>query len=248
MSSAMSNDTKIDATDPTTTESVQTDADQAVAKVLVGHETVDATREANDLADGARAQEAPSEMVRATKKRKHADETSETTSPIALPKDAQEFILNHAAYGVNGYVSSKRSDRKVLVIGHPYYWKNPTIAFDEIPSSFLEFIGAHNLQEFNSILCNVYPNKGSKIAPHMDNTALLKEGKVVSFSFAIHEQDENQVLAHMVFKDDKESHSVELSHGTRVEFDAFDDAKRKRKHEVRSTRFPRLNLTFRVLK
>lgn len=71
MSSAIPNDTKINATNPTTTESVQTDADQAVVNATVNHETADATGEANDLADGARAQEAPSEMVRATKKRKH---------------------------------------------------------------------------------------------------------------------------------------------------------------------------------
>lgn len=43
ISSAIPNDMQIDTADATLTKSLQTDVDQAVAKVLVDHETVDAT-------------------------------------------------------------------------------------------------------------------------------------------------------------------------------------------------------------
>jgi len=93
MSSAMANDTNIDTADATLTESLQTHVDQAVAKVPVGHETVDATREANDLGNVAHAQEAPSEMVRATKKRKH--EAYPKVAWVKTLVSESEYVTQH---------------------------------------------------------------------------------------------------------------------------------------------------------
>lgn len=166
----------------------------------------------------------------------------------ALPDDVLQFLTERAEYGVNGSISSKSSQRKIVVVGKPYYWKNRTYSFAEMPASFAKFVEAHGLEKYNSMLCNVYETKQSKIAPHMDNTALLKEGSVVSLSYAIHEEDRQECLAQMVFKSNKGSEVYPLYHGTNIEFDAFEDKKCNKTHEVRSTDRPRLNLTFRVLK
>jgi hypothetical protein len=133
------------------------------------------------------------------------------------------------------------------MVGKPYYWSNVSFPFEQVPG-LSKFVADNGLEKFNSLLCNVYEHDKSKIAPHMDNTSLLSCGEVVSFSFAIEEASEELLLAEMVFSGGGRIEKVPLFDGTRVEFDAFEDASLKRKHEVRSTLHPRLNLTFRILK
>ena len=52
----------------------------------------------------------------------------------------------------------------------------------------------------------------------------------------------------MVFTSHKGDEVYPLFHGTRIEFDAFEDAKSNKRHAVNRTNYPRINLTFRVLK
>jgi len=175
-------------------------------------------------------------------------EMDATIDATMLPEDAKRFLMDHAEYGYNDYDSSKGHERKVVVVGKPYYWKNRTYSFSELPDSFSKFVKANKLEKYNSLLCNLYETNKAKIALHMDNTSLLKEGNIVSFSYAIHPMDKHETLAKMVFTSHQGDVVYPLYHGSRIEFDAFKDAKCNKRHEVRRTDYPRINLTFRVLK
>ena len=47
-------------------------------------------------------------------------EIDATIDATMLPEDAKRFLMDHAEYGYNGYISSKGSERKVVVVGKPY--------------------------------------------------------------------------------------------------------------------------------
>ena len=139
---------------------------------------------------------------------------------------------------------------RVLLIGQPYYWDYPSaLRFDELPDFFQAFLEKYNLQRFNSILCNVYEQKNSKIGQHQDDVTVLAEGEVLSMSFARDPTDRHKRLANMVFTSPHGEERVQLRHGIEnaVRFDAFEDKANGRAHEVSCTLCPRVNLTFRVL-
>ena len=138
--------------------------------------------------------------------------------------------------------------RQVVEIGESYFWRIRAVPREMVPVSFWEWIEREGLQDFNSILVNVYQNKKDNIGWHRDKTSNLASGEVVSYSFAINEEDQGRVLANMEFKCEEDPTLVishELKHGTRVEFDALDDEKTKTNHRVAKTKFPRLNITLR---
>mmetsp|Transcript_17702 Transcript_17702/g.31415 ORF Transcript_17702/g.31415 Transcript_17702/m.31415 type:complete len:264 (-) Transcript_17702:818-1609(-) len=160
------------------------------------------------------------------------------------------FVCAHAVCGKRGRLSSKPADRRVLLIGQPYYWDYPSaLSFDEIPDFFRDFIAQHGLGDFNSILCNVYEQKKSKIGQHQDDVTVLADGSVISVSFARDTADRYKRLANMLFTSPHGVERVELRHGMEhaVCFDAFEDKSNSRAHEVSSTLWPRVNLTFRKL-
>lgn len=191
-------------------------------------------------------------MKRFLKRARDDESASETPSKETCDLEDQivSYVVSHAEFGHRGCVNSRGSRRKILLIGRPYYWENKPIAMRDLPPCFAEFARKHGAQDCNSILCNVYSENGSKISPHADNTSLLKPGmgEVRSVSLAIHRRDRERRLATMVFTENGVPETHELHHGTCVVFDAFRDASRKRLHEVRSTEYPRLNLTYRHLK
>jgi hypothetical protein len=158
-----------------------------------------------------------------------------------------QYILSRASWGVRNSISSKGSCRKILVIGKPYYWLNECVDMDKVPECFKEFAAKHGVDDCNSILCNVYESKESRIAKHCDNTSLLepKKGEVVSISLAINYSDRSQELAKMYFSDKT---NISLKHCTVVRFDAFSDARANRTHCIPSTYAPRISLTYRHLK
>lgn len=161
-----------------------------------------------------------------------------------------DFICRHAVCGKRGRMSSKASERRVLLIGKPYYWDHPaTISIGELPSCFHRFMSLHGLESFNSILCNVYDQKISRIGAHQDDVSVLAKGEVVSLSLAQNAQDRYKRLAMMCFTSPKGVERVQLRHGMdhAVCFDAIEDKINDRSHEVSSTLVPRVNLTFRHL-
>ena len=139
--------------------------------------------------------------------------------------------------------------RRVLEIGKSYYWQIRAIPRELVPQSFWDWIAREGLEEYNSILVNIYENKSDNIGWHSDRTCNLVEGRVVSYSFCINPGDEDKVLAVMDFKGpDKKITKHELKHGSRVEFDAIEDEKNEIQHRVSKTLFPRLNITLRKVK
>lgn len=188
------------------------------------------------------------------------EETSDSDKKEATvckqPEDVEgkivRYILDHADFGYRGTMSTKGSLRKVLLLGKPYYWENKAQPLEELPPYFKEFARKHGVEDCNSILCNVYTERNSKIGLHMDNTRLLQPGKggVSSISLAVHMKDRAQKLSTMVFqgKTGLGYMEKELYHGTCITFDAFEDFRVGRHHAVFSTLHPRINLTYRHLK
>lgn len=179
-----------------------------------------------------------------------AEPAAEAKEENDLEQQIVDYVVSRAEFGHRGRINTRGSSRKVLLLGKPYYWENPALALTDLPPYFTEFATKHSVATFNSILCNVYLEQGSKISPHADNTSLLQPGKgeVRSISLAIHRRDRDRRLAKMVFTQGGVSEHKELYHETCVAFDAFQDASRRRLHEVRSTERPRVNLTYRHLK
>ena len=132
--------------------------------------------------------------------------------------------------------------RRILEIGKSYYWKETPATKEEVPESFWNWISEEGLEEFNSILINVYENKQSSIGWHSDKISNLREGEVVSYSFALNPEDVDNRLAIMEFSDGKK---IDLCSGTRVTFNAVDDFEKEIKHRVYKTLCPRLNITLR---
>jgi hypothetical protein len=132
----------------------------------------------------------------------------------------------------------------------PYYWDYPAaLRFEELPDFFLEWIAVNNLERYNSILCNVYEQRNSRIGQHMDDTSVLLDGTVFSVSLASNADDRHKRLADMVFSSPSGVEKLQLRHGIvhAVSFNAFDDKAAGRAHEVTGTLCPRVNLTFRNL-
>lgn len=167
----------------------------------------------------------------------------------SLDDEAQvvDFVLQRAAWGTRGSVSSAGSMRRVLMCGVSYYWQNESIPLEDLPECFNAIVHKYNITDYNSVLCNVYEHSRSKIAPHCDNTALLNpsNGTVVSLSLAVRVSDREKELSTMHFSDGS---VVSLRHGTVVKFDAHVDARNNRKHHIPRTQHPRVSLTFRCLR
>ena len=62
----------------------------------------------------------------------------------------------------------------------------------------------------------------------MDNIKNLQEGIIISYSFAINNEDVNKTLAIMEFKKNNIITKIKLKHGTKIYFNAFNDYKLKR--------------------
>ena len=136
--------------------------------------------------------------------------------------------------------------RKILLLGKKYFYMDNK-SYD-IPPILYDFIKKEKLEKFNSILINVYDNRKDFIGWHMDNIKNLQEGKIISYSFAINNEDINKTLAIMEFRENNIITKIKLKHGTKIEFNAFNDYKFKRFHRIPKTMYPRINITFRKLK
>lgn len=175
-------------------------------------------------------------------------------APQATPDDVQHFInfiVERAEYGVQGSISSSGSRRRVLTFGEPYYWTSPSpLPLSAMPDSLRNFLHSKGMEKFNSILCNVYDQRCSRIARHQDNTSLLApaDGEVISISLARRSCDREKQLATMRFDSPQGVELVELHHGTIVRFDAHADKRSGRSHQVNETLLPRVNLTLRHVK
>jgi len=188
-------------------------------------------------------------------KRPREDEQDAQETPNKSNKDLEstivDYVLEHADYGERGRINTRGPKRKILQMGKQYYWKNKALPFESLPSCFEEFATKHGVKDFNSILCNVYMERQSRIGLHSDNTSLLKpnQGTVKSISLAIHARDRDRRLAVMMFQArDGSVETHDLLHNTCITFDAHQDGNSGRKHEVKKTEYPRLNLTYRHLK
>lgn len=194
-------------------------------------------------------------------KRARAHSSSETPvhqglgSPVAQRDDDDAaqivgYVTERASFGKRGRISTAGPRRRVLLIGRPYYWDQTPIPMDELPECFRRFATTHGLSDFNSILCNVYDEPSSKISAHCDNTSLLTPGAggVVSVSFAKYSSDRDKHLADMVFLRNDQREVIPLYHGSQIRFNAYDDAREGRTHEVPKTHFARVNLTYRKLR
>ena len=109
--------------------------------------------------------------------------------------------------------------RKILLLGKKYFYMDNK-SYD-IPPILYDFIKKEKLEKFNSILINVYDNRKDFIGWHMDNIKNLQEGKIISYSFAINNEDINKTLAIMEFRENNIITKIKLKHGTKIEFNAF---------------------------
>jgi hypothetical protein len=204
--------------------------------------------------DGALIPQAsPTELEQRLESLRIRSINAETPSSSAcgdLEQRIAQFVCARAAHGKRGRLSSGAAERRVLLIGLAYYWDYPSaLSFDELPDFFLEYIAANNLQCYNSILCNVYEQKASRIGQHFDDISVLQDGQVFSVSLALNAEDRHKRLADMIFTSPHGVERVHLRHGIdhAVVFDAFEDKASGRAHEVTGTLCPRINLTFRSL-
>ena len=174
---------------------------------------------------------------------KSAAKKIENVEPV--PRNVIDYFHTRAFFPpIQG---SPTRARRILEIGErPYYWKANLVSRTEVPSDFWDWAGRQGLLQCNSVLVNVYDEKSSYIGWHIDQTRNLANGTVVSFSFALREEDEGKVLAEMEFSSG--TPTLSLRDKTRVEFDAFQHKEEKIQHRVRRTLLPRINITFRHLK
>lgn len=163
-------------------------------------------------------------------------------------KDKIDFIANKAEQPIVIICGKEcRPKRRVLNIGSSYYYNNNTPHFDwDDSNSFLKEFSPN----YSQCLLNVYDDNNSNIGWHMDKTAGLIDGKVISISFAANSSDEGNILAYMEFRVGKSGKAflkIPLKHGTCITFDAIIHSKYDVFHRVSKTLYPRINLTFRNL-
>lgn len=190
-------------------------------------------------------------FLKRSREGEHAAEQRSNKYSEDLETKIINYVLEHADYGERGTINTRGPKRKILQMGKQYYWNNKALPFESLPSCFEEFATKHGVKDFNSILCNVYMERQSRIGLHSDNTSLLKpnQGTVKSISLAIHARDRDRRLAVMKFQArDGSVETHDLLHNTCITFDAHQDGNSGRKHEVERTEYPRLNLTYRHLK
>ena len=161
-----------------------------------------------------------------------------------MNKELFSYIRKNAEFPI--FRDSIIKHRKILLLEKKYFYTYNK-SYD-IPPILYDFIKKERLEKFNSILINVYDNRKDFIGWHMDNIKNLQEGIIISYSFAINNEDIDKTLAIMEFKENNIVTKIKLKHETKIEFNAFNDYKLKRFHRIPKTMYPRINITFRKLK
>ena len=180
-------------------------------------------------------------------------------SAVETPKvdDEQEFVDFFLSKAGSPLIRGQPlKTRRVAVFGEKYHWGGGvTFPINALPLSFRKWCVANKYTGFNSVLVNVYEDKSSNIAWHMDATDSMQMGEVVSISFAAHRKHRKKPLANFEFrwpdkKDPakKKTSTVLLEHGTAIRFDAVKHKQKKCEHRVAKTLYPRVNVTLRRIK
>lgn len=183
-----------------------------------------------------------------------------TAAETANTDDVQEFVDFFLSKAGSPLIrGTPLKTRRIAVFGEKYYWGEAvTFPINELPRSFRKWCVEHKYTGFNSVLVNVYEDKTSNIAWHMDATDSLAKGEVVSISFAARLKDRKKTLANFEFrwpdkkdpeqKKKKKTSTLALEHGTVVRFDAIKHKRKHCEHRVAKTLHPRVNVTMRRIK
>lgn len=171
--------------------------------------------------------------------------------------DVQEFVDFFLSKASSPLIrGNPLKSRRIAVFGERYYWgKDVTYPINTLPLSFRKWCVTHKYTGFNSVLVNVYDDKSSNIAWHMDATESMQSGNVVSVSFAARREHREKRLANFEFrwpeKKDiakKRSRTIVLQHGTAIRFNAIKHKQKKCEHRVSKTLHPRVNVTLRRIR
>ena len=185
-----------------------------------------------------------------------AEEAAEAPKAPKVDKE-QDFVDFFLAKAGSPLIrGSPLKTRRIAVFGEKYHWGDSvTFPFNTLPLSFRKWCAAHNYTCFNSVLVNVYDEKTSNIAWHMDATDSLRKGEVVSISFAARRKDRKKTLANFEFRwpdrkdpTKRKTSTLTLEHGTVIRFDAIKHKRKSCEHRVAKTLHPRVNVTLRLLK
>jgi len=176
------------------------------------------------------------------------------TPKVDEEQDFVDFFLSKA--GSPLIRGTPLKTRRIAVFGEKYYWgESVTFPIKALPLSFRKWCVEHKYTGFNSVLVNVYEEKTSNIAWHMDATDSLGKGEVVSISFAVRRKDRKKTLANFEFRwpdkkdpTKKKTSTISLEHGTVIRFDAIKHKRKKCEHRVAKTLHPRVNVTLRRIK
>jgi len=182
-----------------------------------------------------------------------------TAPETAKTDDVQEFVDFFLSKAGSPLIrGTPLKTRRIAVFGEKYYWGEAvTFPITELPRSFRKWCVEHKYTGFNSVLVNVYEDKTSNIAWHMDATDSLAKGEVVSISFAARLKDRKKPLANFEFRwpdkkdpeqKKKKTSILSIEHGTVIRFDAIKHKRKHCEHRVAKTLHPRVNVTMRRIK
>ncbi len=232
---------------------------KATANMCMSQTSISSFFAKKDTAAPAQEPKPEPKTTSAVSKTATATEQPKATEPPKAPKfdDEQDFVDFFLAKAGSPLIrGSPLKTRRIAVFGEKYYWGDSvTFPFDTLPLSFRKWCVAHQYTRFNSVLVNVYEDKTSNIAWHMDATDSLRKGEVVSISFAARRKDRNKTLANFEFRwpdkkdpSKKKTSTLTLEHGTVIRFDAIKHKRKSCAHRVAKTLHPRVNVTLRLLK
>jgi len=185
---------------------------------------------------------------------KQTREYAQTAQDI-FEATAIRWVLDFADHAVACGKSTASQRRRCLSVGKKYiHWDTPAnIHWDNVPNSVKALLKNHGMDWCNSLVFEVFQERGSKIEPRTDNPELLSVGHTEKLCLAIRPNDrragEDAELGELRFNNPESSGYAyhRLHHGRKVEFDACMHEKTGRVHFTPETKRPYIMVTARLV-
>ena len=185
---------------------------------------------------------------------KQTREYAQTAQDI-FEATAIRWVLDFADHAVACGKSSASQRRRCLSVGKKYtHWDTPeNIPWDNVPNSVKALLKNHGMDWCNSVVFEVFQERGSKIEPRTDKTELLSVPRIEKLCLAIRPNDrragEDAELGELRFNSPESSgySYLRLHHGRKVEFDAFMHEDTGRVHFTPETKRPYIMVTARLV-
>jgi len=190
----------------------------------------------------------------AVQRMKQTREYAQTAQDI-FEATAIRWVLDFADYAVAWGKTTASQRRRCLSVGKKYiHWDTPeTIHWDNVPNSVKALLKNHGMDWCNSVVFEVFQERGSKIEPRTYNPELLSVGRTEKLCLAIRPADrragEDAELGELRFNNPESSGYAyqRLHHGRKVEFDACMHDRTGRVHFTPETKRPYIMVTARLV-